>query len=276
MNFIDFEYDGHYLSDYEFIVCDFDYSSGIAVVGAGSQITFDKVTRNRGKKYSLVNSTYDECITATFDICKNPEIYTTDKEMVITNDEYRDLMRWLNRRDFNPFRLIPDDCDSDVERETCYYNASFNIEKIMYADELIGLRLTMESDKPFGYGQEVSATWTFTSANTFKIIADQSDEIGYTYPDLVITVQSDGDLTIHNELLDRSMVIKNCTYGEVITISGYEQMISTSISSHNVMNDFNFEFLRIGNTLEERNNKITSSLPCKMIISYKPIIKDAP
>ena len=45
----DFEYDGHYLSDFGFVVCDFDGASSYDVISAGSKITFNKVSRNRGK-----------------------------------------------------------------------------------------------------------------------------------------------------------------------------------------------------------------------------------
>ena len=48
----DFEYDGQYLSDYGFIICNFNGSSDFDVVSAGSKITFNTVSRHRGKKYS--------------------------------------------------------------------------------------------------------------------------------------------------------------------------------------------------------------------------------
>ena len=71
---IDFEYDGQYLSDYGFIVCNFDATSGINIADAGSKITFNKVSRNNGKSYSLTSAKYGECIQCTFDICKNQSL----------------------------------------------------------------------------------------------------------------------------------------------------------------------------------------------------------
>lgn len=41
---LDFEYDGQYLSDYGFIICDFNSSSGADIVSAGSMITFNTVS----------------------------------------------------------------------------------------------------------------------------------------------------------------------------------------------------------------------------------------
>lgn len=270
---IDFEYDGQYLSDYGFIICDFDYSSGVVSASAGSRITFNKVSRNSGKQYSLTSARYDECIQTTFDICKNPDLFENYDDREITNDEYRDLMRWLNRREFLKFQVFDDD---EGMRDTCYFNVSFNVEKLKIAEKLFGLRLTMESDKPFGYGQEQSVSWIFADSSVSKILSDISDEIGYIYPNMTITCASNGDLSLYNELLNCTTTIRNCSVGEVITIDGDAQIISTTYSNHDVANDFNYEFFRIGNTIDNRNNRISVSKPCSLVIKYTPIIKDTP
>lgn len=274
MRAIDFEYDNRYLSDYGFIICDFNFGSGANEIDAGSTITFNKISRHSGKKYSLSSAQYDECITTSFDICKNPDIYDPE-DMEISNDEYRDIMRWLNRREFLKFQVI-DDGNDNFERDTCYYNASFNIDKIKINEKLYGMRLKMETDKPFGYGQEQSVSWTFSDSNVSKILSDISDEIGYIYPNVIITINRNGDLSLYNELENCTTVIKNCKVGEVITLDGDTHIITTTYISHDVCNDFNYEFFRIGNTINNRNNRISVSLPCNVVIKYTPIIKDTP
>lgn len=274
MRAIDFEYDNRYLSDYGFIICDFNFGSGANEIDAGSTITFNKISRHSGKKYSLSSTQYDECITTSFDICKNPDIYDPE-DMEISNDEYRDIMRWLNRREFLKFKVI-DDGNDNFERDTCYYNASFNIDKIKINEKLYGMRLKMETDKPFGYGQEQSVSWTFSDSNVSKILSDISDEIGYIYPTIIITINRNGDLSLYNELENCTTVIKNCKVGEVITLDGDTHIITTTYISHDVCNDFNYEFFRIGNTINNRNNRISVSLPCNVVIKYTPIIKDTP
>lgn len=266
---LDFEYDGQYLSDYGFVICNIGGASDMDVVSAGSKITFNTVARHYGKKYSLTSTSYDECIQATFDICKNPEFYD---DLHITNDEYRNIMRWLNRREFLKFRLLNEDDDYD----TCFFMSSFNIDKVVVNKELYGFQLTMETDKPFGYGHEQVVSWLIKDTSKPKILSDMSDEIGHTYPDMTITINQSGNLTIYNELEDCTMVIKNCSAGEVININGDAQIITSSMNSHHLYDDFNFEFFRIGNTFNNRNNKITVSLPCKLELRYTPIIKDTP
>ena len=267
---LDFEYDGQYLSDHGFIICKFGSSSDVDVLSAGSKITFNKISRNNGKSFSLTGSQYDECIQATFEICKNPKLYDN---LYITNDEYRHIMRWLNRRDFLKFQMLN---EYDKDQEACYYDASFNIDKIMIKNKLYGMQLTMETNKPFGYGREQIVSWNISDTSKSKVLTDVSDEIGYIYPSMTITINRSGNLSIYNELEDCRMEIKNCTFGEVITIDGDTHIISSSLNSHHIYDDFNFEFFRIGNTINNRNNKISVSLPCKLEIRYSPIIKDTP
>ena len=273
MKYYDFEYDGINLSDYGFIVCSFS-SSGVETVTAGSKISFTKVSHNRGLYYSLVNAEYTECLTTTFDICKAQ--CGSHATMKITNDEYRDLMRWLNRKQFCPFRLIPDVPAETDYIDTCYYNASFNVEKVKLNGDLIGLKLTLETDKPFGYGLRVVKTLNFAQANTSCVVYDNTDEVGEFYPDVKITVKESGNLYLYNETLDNLTIINNCSVDEVIVLYGKEQIIESSLSEHNISNDFNYGFLKIGNTFKNRKNVITSSLSCDIVLSYSPIIKDTP
>lgn len=266
----DFIYDGLYLSDFGYVLCDFNGASDISSVSAGSVITFSKVSKFRGKAWSLTSTKYESCITATLQICKDPEKFD---DMVITNNEFQEIMRWLNRREFLKFSLLTDDNDQSATR---YYNASFNVAKMMLDDKIYGMELTMETDKPFAYGEPCEISFVISQANGKHIVRDVSDEIGFLYPTMKITCNSAGNLTIKNELENCSMYIQNCQAGETITIDGDSLYISSSLSSHkDICKDFNYDFMRIGNTYETRDNPITASLPCRIEISYIPIIKDA-
>lgn len=267
----DFEYDGQYLSDYGFTICEFDSSSGAVVSDAGSKISFERMSRSHGRRSSLVSADYDEFITGTIDICKKSSDCDSDP-VPITSDESRDLMRWLNRREFLPFMFV----DEEAFRVPCYFNASFNVEKIRIDGTLYGLRLTMETDRPFGYAPQTETVWNIAAAGTTEIFTDHSDEIGESRPDLKITCNAAGTLTLSNELTGSVMQVKNVSNGEIITVNGEEQIIESNLASHaSLPNDFNYEFLTVGNTFEDRKNPITVSIPCTVVISYQPTVKDS-
>lgn len=269
MNATDFEYDGLFLSDFGYIICEFDGSYGVKTMSAGSTISFNKVASGNGSLFYLTSTKYEECITAEFDICKNPD---TNDDMEITTDEFRDLMRWLNRKEFLQFQIH----DEDIDYEAIYFDASFNIEKIKIGERLYGLHLIMETNRPFGYGADCEFTNTFTASDLTYNLYDISDEIGTIYPYLVIECAEDCNLTITNETYDSETTIANCTSGETITIDCQKQIITTDNTDHAVYEDFNYEFLKIGNTYDNNVNVITVSNPCTLTITYAPIIKDIP
>jgi hypothetical protein len=103
------------------------------------------------------------------------------------------------------------------------------------------------------------------------IVNDTSYEEGHVYPYTEITILGDGDLNIHNDIEDRNTYIANCVAGEVITMD--YPIIKSSVSSHNIQNDFNWNFLRIANTFNNVKNGLTISIPCKIKLKYSPIVK---
>lgn len=264
---LDFEYDGQLLSDYGFIICDFNSSSGADIVTAGSQIVFNIVSRNQGKSYGLTSTQYDECISATFDICKNPDLAD---DLRINDDEYRDLFRWLNRNEFLKCRFVNENEDDR------YYDVSFNISKVKIGEILYGIELAMVSNRPFAYGEEKNISLTFGASSLTSKFYDTSDEIGYIRPYMTITCLEAGNLTIQNTTYDCKTLINNCSNGEVIYLDNENQIIKSSNESHDICHDFNYDFFKIGNTYSNRENNITVSIPCKIDIRYSPIIKDSP
>lgn len=266
---LDFEYDGRYLSDYGFIICDFNSTSGANISNAGSKVTFNTVPRQHGKHFGLVGTQYNECIQTNFHICKNPDLFD---DMRITDEEFRKIFRWLNRREFLKFRVL----DDETHFGSRFYLASFNVSKIKIGEILYGIDLTMETDKPFAYGKELHYSWEITDASTGVLITDISDEIGFIYPYAKIYCKADGDLSIANSFDNSIVLIKNCSAGEEIIFHGDSLVITTSYASHDICNDFNYEFLKIGNSIDNRYNKITVSIPCELEIRYSPIIKDMP
>lgn len=266
----DFEYDGQYLSDYGFMICDPYDSSGVQRYAGGSKITFHKCKTNHGKKYNLGYAQYEECIHATITIIKNPAVCGKDN-MQITNDEYRDLIRWLNRREFLKFQLLGGD---EYDGETCYYEASFNIYKLEIYGVLYGLELSVETNAPFGYGQEQICKWTVKDSGKPYILANTSDELGLLYPSLSIEILADGDFTLHNQLSDCTMKIETCKKGETIFVDPENSRIESTMRK-NICDAWNCEYFCIENDMNTRMNPITCSLPCKIELRYIPIIKNS-
>lgn len=262
MKSYDFEYDGLCLSDFGFIICDFGNNS-LNSVSNGSNITFKTVSTNYGSKVELVNSQYEECLQATFSICKNPCDGSISE---IDQDEMRSIMSWLNRKGFYKLKFL------DENYLNIYYEASFNISRFESGDRIYGFELTVTTNRPFALLEERTITINNTSSNGKHRIIELSDEEGFIYPNnMRITLKSSGNLSIYNSIEDRYMVINNCTSGEIITMS--YPIIQTSLNSHKIQNDFNWNFFRLANTYDNKINDLTISLPCDIVIEYSPIAK---
>ena len=262
MKSFDFEYDGLTLSDMGYMICKFG-SDGLQTVSNGSQIAFNTVSTLHGAKHELANTEYDGCLEYTFQICKNPCFYS-DTE--ITIKEVRRLSNWLNREEFLKFKLLDD------EYSNLYFEASFNnISKIESDGKIVGLELNMITNRPFALQDQKTIIIKNLVENGTKVINDVSDKEGYIYPYMEITINQDGDLSIYNEFEKRTMLIKNCSLGEVITLD--YPIIKSSISSHKIQNDFNWSFFRIANTFRNKKNELTISIPCTIKLMYSPIAK---
>lgn len=261
MRFENFEYDGITLRDKGFVICDFG-SKGNVTESSGSKITFKTVPAQLGQRFDLTSARYDKCLEATFQICKDPCV-SDDHE--IKDYEIRDIMRWLSRKEFHKLKFI------DPEHRDIFYEATFNVNKVEYDGIVYGLELEMTTNRPFAQREKIEVHIVNAEPKGTKAVSNLSDEIGFIYPKMEITIKETGDLEIYNKLDDRTMKIKNCVAGEVITID--YPLIASSIEYHKIQNDFNWDYLRLVNTYKERRNVLTISIPCEITIEYYPIVK---
>lgn len=278
VNLIDFEYDNQRLSDYGCIVCNILEGGDASAISIGSQVTFNTVPMTGLNKFKLMSAQYDEAYTTTFEICKYRCKDPNDN--LFTQEEVSQLMRWLNRKQFKKFKAVY----SDGELAEVYYNASFNVSPITYSGDVIGLQLTLQTDAPFGYYDEIEYTMQFSADNLKHSFYDISDEIGFIYPfTMTIEITNGGNFELVNsQEKDRVTSIKNCTAGEIITL--VENKVITSSKDHpKLCNDFNYVFPRICNCNEDiygygfsddnRENIFSVNVPCKIAFTYSPICK---
>lgn len=262
MKAYDFEYDNKNLSDFNMVICQFGGSKGLDTINNGSEITFNTVSVLNGKRHELVSSIYEGCLETTIQVCKHT--CSTDIQE-ISSVEFRELVKWLNRHKFLKFKIL------DEDHIDIYYEAAINISRIEIDGKLYGLELNILTNRPFALKEPKTIIVKNISQNGKHSINDTSYEEGYIYPSVEITINQDGNLNIYNALEDRSTYIANCVAGEVITMD--YPIIQSSLSSHNIQNDFNWNFFRIANTYYNSRNDLTISLPCTIKLKYSPIVK---
>jgi len=261
MKAFDFEYANRSLSEFGMVVCNFG-DKGLDTVSDGAQITFNTISVLGGSKNELTSTEYEECLETTIQICKHS---CTGGIQEITTTEHRELTKWLNRKRFLKFKPLSE------EFIDLYFEASFNISRIELDGRLYGLELEVITNRPFALKEPKTIIVKNIIQDGKHSINDTSHEEGYIYPHTEIIINEDGNLNIHNAIENRDTYIANCVAGEVITMD--YPVIKSSVSSHNIQNDFNWNFFRVANTYENSRNDLTISIPCTIKVKYSPIIK---
>lgn len=267
MYLTDFEYDGELLSDYRMMICRFN-SGDFETLSSGADLTFSQVRPSGSNHFNLYSSVYQSPLSATFHICKNPCYFSRQEELYLSPREVSAIQRWLCRKDgYKRFKIFKEGY------EHIYWNGTFSSKQVCLNDRVIGMELTLYTDAPYSYMDEISVEYTCTAGASFDLW-DNSDEVTDTNthlrPDMEITLLSGGNFTLKNSLDNKIMQIKNCNSGEIISIKGKNKIITSSLT-HDLSKDFNYYFPRIINTYENRRNIFTPGLDCKIRITYSPV-----
>lgn len=262
MKAFDFEFANKKLSDFGFIIANFGGNKGLETID-GAEITFNTVASLGGLTHNLVSTQYESCLETVIQIAK----YSCGSDIQeISSTEFREISSWLNRRKFLKFKIL------DKSHIDLYYMANIaSIGRIELDGRLVGLELNIITNSPHAFKEPMIINIKNTEENGVHRINNASYEEGYIYPYTEIVVNADGDLNIHNAIENRETIVKNCVSGEVITMD--YPVVQSSISSHNIQNDFNWNFFRMANTYENSRNDLTISIPCEIKIKYSPIVK---
>lgn len=264
----DFQFDNEMASSHGLMVCTFGSAGDIETISNGADITLTTTRVPGSNVWHHVNAQYQEVLTTTFQIAKKQcgmEIYQSP---YFTVQEQEAVNRWLNRIDnYYPFRIVQEGF------ENIYFNVQINVKKIEIGGKVAGFEVIVTSDKPYGYFEKQKMNFQLTSSKKYSFL-DMSDDIGTEDTEIEVTCVADGDLQISNSLTGQTMIIKGCTAKEVINIDTSRRKITSSIRTNAaLLKDFNFVWLTVGNTRNDRLNTITSSLPVTMCLVYNPVCK---
>ena len=194
MKVYDFSYGDKNLSDFGFILCNFGGSKGLETVSDGCQITFNTVPVLGGSKHSLMSTEYEDCLEDVWQICKHS---CKGGIQEITESEHREITKWLSRKKFLKLKIL-DESHIDI-----YYEAAFNVSKIKIDGKLFGFELEVKTNAPFAFKEPRLINIKNSIQNGKHSINDISNEEGYIYPRMEITIAESGNLNIYNAIENR-------------------------------------------------------------------------
>lgn len=265
MYMTDFQYDGQKLSDFDCIIASAQ-SAFETSVSMGSQLSFETVTNNNSFRNNIITSTYQNPLSLSFDIIKDPCKHSSD--FSFSDEEIRKFMTWLNRKQYYKFKPFYD----NFNFYDLYYNGTFDTIKCIYCGEnVIGLTLNLLTDSPWGYGEPIVST-----GDGKVSIYNDSDQVGRLYPiRFVITCNNSGTVCIYNleDQLQRKTKIKNCVVGEVLTLDCQNKVITSNKIHEKLYNDFNYVYPSLIKTYSSTKNVFVDDLGSSMEVTYSPIRK---
>lgn len=191
----DFCFDGLYLSDFNCIIANFDNNNSRETSGGNTE--YDSVKAPVRDKFRFYGSQYNEPLSTTFSIIKNPCLSDSVENMTFTHNEERKLTKWLKKTDgYKWFKYVGGnkptvsnnyfsvsfgkEIGSDVS--DVWYQVKFDITPHRIYDDLIGFDLTITSNCAYGFSDIISKQATINNTTPFAFEVD-TDANEYIYPE---------------------------------------------------------------------------------------------
>ena len=255
----DFIFDGQKLSDFGYIVCSdgvIDETYDVSI------LEFVDIKAPLSDTSHKVSSSYSENLSRTIKIMKM-NCYGSYEDSFITDNELSEISRWLCRKNYKWFKWV----DKKNENDVCY-EVKINVRKIVYGLNIIGLELSIQSNRPYGLTHLHDINYVLDSTNNnLGLVVIHSDEEGYIYPDMTIKCLQSGNLKIVNTTTnDEPMIIKNCSEGEIINIYGNDVFQISSSTGHALYKDFNYKYFRLYSDYDINMNTFISLMDCEVAI----------
>lgn len=255
-----FQYDNEYASDYQLMICFFNEVSGVDITDSGSQLSNEQVKIVGTDEFLTINNNYSAPLSFVFQTCK---MDNNCSPIEITPEEFSNINRWVNRKESHKFKIDKNGY------EGIYFLGRFNIKAIKINNIVYGVEFTFTSDYPYGFADQITQSY---SGKEFMVY-NHSDEIGYLSPITIITCNEAGTLRITNDMDNEIFELTDCIANEVITIDNKNMVITSNNLNHKLYNCFNYNYIKLCNTYNERRNNFTSTLNINMEIKYSPVRK---
>lgn len=240
--------------EYGLICVSFDEVSGAEKVSGGCKTELITEKTPRSNTFNITSQEYSEPLSFTFQVINED---ASDIEEI----EERMIKKWLCKRGkYIDFYI------DDIRFYDKVFNVNIHDPQIIKVNGVNGMEFTATCKYPYALSTPIVKLDNITTQNQqIKLYIDNDDD-SYIYPDIVITANASGTLSITNntELDNHVFTINNLTVGEVITIAGNTPDISSSISSHDVWVDFNKHWLRF----VDGYNMLTVSNLCTIKLTY--------
>lgn len=241
---MDMEFGNVKLSDYDLILASFD-SNGLSEDDLGMDFETNEEYIGNHSVPTYLGANYAGKLKMTATLVRNPccAAYGYGE---IPLQICREILKQLTGRKFyQKMILYKEDYEEPIHFRARCVSASY--QKL--ADTVVGIVLELECDSQYAWTEECTKSIRF-KAGEEHIVINHSDALDeYLLPKVqIFSTEPIEELKIINVTDNgRETIIKNVSKLEYIHMDSARSMLSTSIDGKNILNDFNFIFIRLLN-----------------------------
>lgn len=242
------------------IRCNFDSSEDTF---SGGDIETNTYSPKNSNEWKITSSKYSSPISFSISFCKcNGEFFDFT--------EMKKISRWLIHEE--EYKLLQFYTTTGNKSEDICYEckATKNIDWKMVGEKCVGGTVNFISKHPFARTPDIVQTFYVSGNNSYDFACNSDTKFVYPF-EITIKITSNCDVrftivsSIHGA---EATVIRNCKTNEIIKIDCINKVITTTDSSHDIANDFNYIFQKIGCGKENDLNAFKGTGNFEMTMKY--------
>jgi len=252
----DFVFDGVSCDEYGVFIAQFD-NADIGKMGISQKTSLITEQSRKNDIFHIISQKYDEPLTFEMHIfCRDFSNITQEHERI--------LKKWLMQRGKYKWFTILDKRYSGI-----WFKANIHSPENIRVNNVVAISFQVTCDAAYAYSDLIEEEFKLTNSNRTASIYVDNDDDSPIYPDMEITMLSNGNLEIKNDIDKNKNIFKinDLKTGEIITIKGDLPSIESSKDTinSNIYNRFSKYWL----WLADGDNNITVSNNCILKLSYR-------
>lgn len=231
------------LSNYGLILASFEGSnSSDEEIGMKHDTIEEYIGHNPIPVY--LGSSFSSKLNLTATVIKDPFINHNAHSNYFTEHECREVLRQLTGfRGYKQMQIFSYEFD-----ELLFFNVRVaNVKYQRIGACIAGIILDMECDSQFAWSTDFNYTFNATQASNIIFFNTSDNLYDYIFPRITIKAINDiSELSIIN-IQDNNWTatISSITANEIITMDSKNKILTSSIPSRIISNDFNMHFIRL-------------------------------
>ncbi len=252
----DFVFDGISCDEYGVCIAEFN-SREIGKIGISQKTSFVTEQSRRNDTFNIISQKYDTPLEFEMQIfCRDFSDITQEHERI--------LKKWLMQcGKYKWFTIL------DKRYAGIWFKANIHSPENIIVNNVVAISFQVTCDAAYAYSDLIEEEFELNNENRTAFIYVDNDDDTPIYPDMEITMLSNGNLEIKNNIDKNKNTFKitNLKAGEIITIKG--DLPSIESSKDTLFSNIYDRFSKYWLWLADGNNNLSVNNNCILKLNYR-------